>query len=68
MQLRVIVQSWQVGVSWRYCIDYLYQEDQLYCYAVKYSEPTRRRPVPRATASVYFYLLIQNKVLLLSLA
>ncbi len=49
-------------MSWKYCIDYLHQEGNLHCYAVKYSEPTRRRPVPRATASLYFYLLIQNKV------
>lgn len=61
------MQSWRVGESWKYCIDYLGQEDDLHCFAVKYSEPTRRKPVPKATASVYFYLLEHSKVVTTSL-
>lgn len=56
------IKSWPVGETWKYCIDYLHQEENLYCFAVKYSEPTRRKPVPRATASVYFYIHIHSKV------
>ena len=55
-------QSWAVGESWKYCIDYLHSKDNLHSFAVKYSEPTRRKPVPKATASVYFHLQVQNKV------
>ena len=51
-----------VGGSWKYCIDFLEQKDDLYIFAVKWSEPTRRKPVPRATASVYFHLLKHSEV------
>ena len=34
----------------------------LHSYRVQYSEPTRRQPVPIATASVYFFLKAQGKV------
>ncbi|XP_064393780.1 A-kinase anchor protein 14-like [Halichondria panicea] len=54
------VESWKIGESWKHCIDFLIQREKLYCYGVKWSEPTRRKAVPKATASVYFYLLVHS--------
>ena len=61
------VQGWAVSESWKHCIDYLGtnlggegREDGLHCYRVQWSEPTRRKPVPVATASVYFFLREQH--------
>ena len=45
-------------ISWLYCIDLIGTDDKEYdCryrYRVRWSIPTRRTPIPRATASVYF--------------
>ena len=55
-------QSWRLDESWRYCIDYLNKDGHLYCYRATFSQPTRRKPVPRATASIYFYLSDEGNV------
>ena len=56
------IQGWLVGNSWKYCINYLHHKDDTYCFSAKYSEPTRRNPVPRTTASVYFHINTHRKV------
>jgi len=60
----VLLQTWQRDSSWLYCIDFLREEDHPYSrryrYAVKWSGPTRRKPIPRATASVYFTLEVSK--------
>ncbi len=43
-------------------MDFLGEKDHLLTYRVLWSEPTRRKPVPVATASVYFYLLPSSEV------
>lgn len=66
----LFVQKWQVSDSWKYCIDYLGartevrtggEDAELHCYRVQWSQPTRRNPVPVATASVYFFLQEHKK-------
>ena len=66
----LFVQRWQVSDSWKYCIDYLGartegrvggESGDLHCYRVQWSQPTRRNPVPVATASVYFFLQEHGK-------
>lgn len=68
--LLACVQRWQMSDSWKYCIDYLGtkhegrtggQDTGLHCYQVQWSQPTRRNPVPVATASVYFFLQEHRK-------
>lgn len=58
------LQTWERDSSWLYCIDFLREEDHPYSkryrYAVKWSVPTRRKPIPRATASVYFTLEVSK--------
>ena len=53
-----IFQTWDYEDSWLFCVDYLgqdeHQYDTRYRFRVRWSIPTRRKPIPRATASVYF--------------
>ncbi|KAF6019092.1 AKAP14 [Bugula neritina] len=53
-----IKNTWKYENSWLYCIDYLGEQEQMYDmrynFKVRWSIPTRRKPIPRATASVYF--------------
>ena len=53
---------WQLHACWKYCINYLGVDGERYKYQVVWSIPTRRKPIPRATASVYFTLVLQQKV------
>ncbi|XP_067944275.1 A-kinase anchor protein 14-like [Watersipora subatra] len=50
--------TWKYEKSWLYCVDYLGEKeekyDMRYNFRVRWSIPTRRKPIPRATASVYF--------------
>lgn len=57
-------QTWECHRSWLHCIDFL-QEKELefsrqYHYRVRWSIPTRRKPIPRATACVYFIIEISK--------
>ncbi|CAI8040854.1 A-kinase anchor protein 14 [Geodia barretti] len=67
------VQEWKLSESWKHCIDYLGTTpggvmlgrrergvDELHCYRVQWSEPTRCKPVPTTTASVYFFIYCQQ--------
>ena len=56
------INKWEVSDRWKYCIDFLGQKEQKYKYRVVWSIPTRRKPVPRATASVYFTLVAVSEV------
>ena len=53
-----LFQTWDYEDSWLFCVDYLgqneHQYDTRYRFRVRWSIPTRRKPIPRATASVYF--------------
>lgn len=52
------IKTWNYEDSWLYCIDYLgkdeHEFDTRHRYRVRWSIPTRRKPIPRATACVYF--------------
>ena len=52
--------KWQLHDSWKYCINYLGVTEDGHEYQVLWSIPTRRKPVPRATASVYFTFVVQQ--------
>ncbi|VDI58318.1 A-kinase anchor protein 14-like [Mytilus galloprovincialis] len=58
------IKTWQYDVSWLYCIDFLgaeeYDFDSRYRFRVRWSIPTRRKPIPRATASVYFSFVVSK--------
>ncbi|XP_030066028.1 A-kinase anchor protein 14 [Microcaecilia unicolor] len=63
-QLEEYVSTWEIHDSWLHCTDFLHEEDQKYCkryhYRMKWSIPTRRKPIPRATASVYFIIQLSK--------
>jgi len=63
-KIREFVETWKRASSWLYCIDYLCEEkheySKRYRYRVQWSVPTRRKPIPRATASVYFTIEIST--------
>lgn len=52
------IKTWDYQDSWEYCVDYLGEEehefDNRYRFRVRWSIPTRRKPIPRSTACVYF--------------
>ncbi|CAL8072046.1 unnamed protein product [Calicophoron daubneyi] len=58
------IKGWNVNGNWLHCIDILdVQEmpyDTHYRYRVRWSMPTRRAPIPIATASVYFTIEVSR--------
>ena len=62
VNVRTLLQTWERDGSWLYCIDFLREHPYSwrYRYAVKWSIPTRRRPIPRATASVYITIEVSK--------
>ncbi|KAK7480481.1 hypothetical protein BaRGS_00028298 [Batillaria attramentaria] len=58
------IKTWEYEDSWLYCIDFLGEDlhpyDRRYRFRVRWSIPTRRKPVPRATASVYFTFVVST--------
>ncbi|GAA56582.1 A-kinase anchor protein 14 [Clonorchis sinensis] len=58
------IKGWQVDESWLHCTDILSEEDTpydvLYRYRVRWSVPTRRAPIPQATASIYFTIKVSK--------
>ncbi|KAF7257877.1 hypothetical protein EG68_04848 [Paragonimus skrjabini miyazakii] len=58
------IQGWQLHKNWLHCTDLLSVQDGpydvFYRYRVRWSIPTRRQPIPRATASIYFTLQVSK--------
>lgn len=58
------IKTWEYDDNWLYCIDLIsmdnLQYDTRYRYRLRWSIPTRRLPVPRFTASVYFTITISK--------
>ncbi|XP_068686231.1 A-kinase anchor protein 14-like [Montipora foliosa] len=63
-KIEEFIKTWERDSSWLYCIDFLREEEHPYSlryrYAVKWSIPTRRTPIPRATASVYITIEVSK--------
>ena len=59
-----VFQTWDYDGGWLYCIDFLgeddYEFDKRYRFRVRWSIPTRRKPIPRATACVYFTFVVSK--------
>lgn len=59
-----VQQTWEVHESWRHWSEFLHEEDleysKRYHYRVCWSIPTRRKPIPQATASVFFVIEISK--------
>ncbi|KAM9127243.1 A-kinase anchor protein 14 [Pangshura tecta] len=59
-----VQQTWEFHESWLHWSDYLQEEElkysRRYHYRVRWSIPTRRKPIPRATACIYFIMEISK--------
>ncbi|XP_072127422.1 A-kinase anchor protein 14 [Mobula birostris] len=63
-QIEEYISAWEFSNCWLHCLDYLREEELEYHirhhYRVRWSIPTRRKPIPRATASTYFVVEISK--------
>ncbi|XP_030305265.1 A-kinase anchor protein 14 [Calypte anna] len=63
-QIEELISTWEVHESWLYWSEFLREEElkdsKRYHYRVCWSVPTRRKPIPRATASIYFVIEISK--------
>ncbi|XP_008167254.3 A-kinase anchor protein 14 isoform X3 [Chrysemys picta bellii] len=59
-----VQQTWEFHESWLHWSDYLQEEElkysRRYHYRVRWSIPTCRKPIPRATACIYFIIEISK--------
>jgi len=59
-KVKLFIQQWEISAQWLNCIDYLGNTEEefntIFTYRVLYSIPTRVKPIPTATASVYFQI------------
>ncbi|XP_075042115.1 A-kinase anchor protein 14 isoform X2 [Mixophyes fleayi] len=63
-QIEEYVSTWELHESWLYCTDFLKEEEmefsKLFHYRMRWSIPTCRKPIPRATACVYFTIKVSK--------
>ncbi|NXG37417.1 AKA14 protein, partial [Dromaius novaehollandiae] len=63
-QIEEYISTWEFHESWLHWSEFLQEEElkysKRYHYRVCWSVPTRRKPIPRATASVYFIIEISK--------
>ncbi|XP_071838693.1 A-kinase anchor protein 14-like isoform X2 [Apostichopus japonicus] len=63
-KIEEFVNTWEFEEAWLHCIDFLREEEdeysKIYRYQVRWSIPTRRKPIPRATACVYFTIEVSK--------
>ncbi|XP_077972158.1 A-kinase anchor protein 14-like [Styela clava] len=63
-QIEKFIATWKRDSAWLYCIDYMgdteFDYDIRHKYRVRWSIPTRRKPIPRATACVYFTISLSK--------
>ncbi|KAJ8008784.1 hypothetical protein DPEC_G00082020 [Dallia pectoralis] len=66
-QLDEYMHTWEMHPSWLYHLIFMHETDvefhhHLYHYRAQWSMPTASSPVPRASACVYFVIVVSNKV------
>ncbi|XP_063289437.1 A-kinase anchor protein 14 [Pelobates fuscus] len=63
-QIEEYISTWELHESWLHCTDFLKDEEiefsKLFHYRTRWSIPTRRKPIPRATACIYFTIQISK--------
>ncbi|XP_071085080.1 A-kinase anchor protein 14-like [Haliotis cracherodii] len=63
-KINEFIETWEYENSWLYCVDFMGEDDhefdRRFQFRVRWSIPTRRKPIPRATASVYFTFIISK--------
>ena len=65
-QIDSFISNWNRGAEWLYCIDFVEKTDETYStehtFRVRWSIPKPNRPIPKASASVYFTFKILKKM------
>jgi A-kinase anchor protein 14 len=65
-QIDSFISNWSRGDEWLYCIDFVAKTDETYFteykFRVRWSIPKPNRPIPKASASVYFTFKILKKM------
>ncbi|NXF01366.1 AKA14 protein, partial [Smithornis capensis] len=63
-QIEQLISTWDIHEKWLHHSEFLEEEDledsKRYHYRACWGVPTRRKPIPRATASVYFVIVISK--------
>ncbi|MBN3297437.1 AKA14 protein, partial [Amia calva] len=63
-QIEEYISTWELHSSWLHNLVFLQEKDLDFCtqyhYRVQWSIPTRRQPIPKATACVYFIIEISK--------
>ncbi|XP_074407619.1 A-kinase anchor protein 14 isoform X1 [Zonotrichia albicollis] len=63
-QIEELISTWDIHESWLHHSEFLEEEElkdsKRYHYRACWGLPTRRKPIPRATASVYFVIVISK--------
>ncbi|KAM4767822.1 A-kinase anchor protein 14 isoform 2-T2 [Cyanocitta cristata] len=63
-QIEELISTWDIHGSWLHHSEFLKQEElkdsKRYHYRACWGIPTRRKPIPQATASVYFVIVISK--------
>ncbi|NXQ00657.1 AKA14 protein, partial [Vidua macroura] len=63
-QIEELISTWDIHESWRHHSEFLEEEElkdsKRYHYRACWALPTRRKPIPQATASVYFVIVISK--------
>ncbi|XP_072483126.1 A-kinase anchor protein 14 isoform X2 [Notamacropus eugenii] len=63
-QIEEYIATWEFDESWLHLSEYLEKEELEFCfryhYRVRWSIPTSRKPIPRATACIYFLIEISK--------
>ncbi|XP_077163368.1 A-kinase anchor protein 14 [Paroedura picta] len=64
LQIEEYMKTWELHESWLHWTNYIEDEELQYStryhYRVRWSIPTSRKPIPRATANVYFIIEISK--------
>ncbi|XP_030911968.1 A-kinase anchor protein 14 [Geospiza fortis] len=63
-QIEELISTWDIHESWLHHSEFLEEEElkdsKRYHYRACWGLPTRRKPIPRATASVFFVIVISK--------
>ncbi|NXS13269.1 AKA14 protein, partial [Neodrepanis coruscans] len=63
-QIEELICTWDIHESWLHHTEFIEEEElkdsKRYHYRACWGIPTRRKPIPRATASVYFVIVISK--------
>ncbi|KFP70227.1 A-kinase anchor protein 14, partial [Acanthisitta chloris] len=64
-QIEELISTWDIGECWLHSSEFLKEEEledsKRYHYRACWGIPTRRKPCPRATASVFFVIVISKR-------